>query len=145
MKIHLNLGSNLGDRRRILADACGSLRSAFEPCTMLVSDPVESEPWGYESPNPFLNCGVLIILDRQIDPLTVLDMTQAIERQIGGGAPHRNPDGTYCDRPIDIDIITIDDIRLSTPRLTLPHPRAPHRPWVTAPLHQLEALAKGVK
>ncbi|MDE6378068.1 MAG: 2-amino-4-hydroxy-6-hydroxymethyldihydropteridine diphosphokinase, partial [Duncaniella sp.] len=52
-------------------------------------------------------------------------------------APHRDRDGGYIDRRIDIDIIAIDSIVLSTPRLTLPHPRMHLREFVLVPLAQL--------
>ncbi len=64
----------------------------------------------------------MIITDAVMDPHAMLDITQQVEQQVGQGAPHRNPDGTYRDRPIDIDIIDIDSITLNTPRLILPHP-----------------------
>lgn len=105
-----------------------------------LSDYVESEPWGYLSENPFLNRGILYLTCAQVEPLEVLDITREVEKIIGKGAPHRHADGSYCDRPIDIDIIDIDGISLSTPRLTLPHPRAGERSFVTGPMEQLNSL-----
>ena len=140
-KIHLNIGSNLGDRRALIGRAVALLsRGVPGPARLYLSSYIESDPWGYTSPNPFLNLGVLILTPSRVDPFELLDITQAVERAIGSGAPHRNPDGTYCDRPIDIDIIQIDNITLNTPRLTLPHPRAALRPFVLQPLQELESL-----
>ncbi len=51
--------------------------------------------------------------------------------------PHRNADGTYRDREIDIDIIGIDGRHFATDRLELPHPRAHMRDFVTVPLGEL--------
>lgn len=98
---------------------------------------MQSEPWGYDSANRFLNQGLRLDLGRTMEPEQVLDTTQAVERTICD-APHRNPDGTYRDRLIDIDIIAIDDITLSTPRLTLPHPRMQERPFVLGPYRELQ-------
>ncbi len=84
----------------------------------------------------------MIITDAVMDPHAMLDITQQVEQQVGQGAPHRNPDGTYRDRPIDIDIIDIDSITLNTPRLILPHPRAHLRSFVTIPMHELEEKYK---
>lgn len=80
----------------------------------------------------------MAVTPTDIDPFALLDITQAVEREIGRGAPHRHPDGSYCDRPIDIDIIAMEGVTLSTPRLTLPHPRAHLRPFVLIPMHELE-------
>lgn len=129
---HLNIGSNHGDRRALIARAVAMLNDRFE--VVAVSDPVESAPWGFDSPNQFLNQGVSIHTD--LTPVDLLDAVQAIEKEISG-QPHRNPDGTYRDREIDIDIIFMDDIELHTERLTLPHPYATRRSFVTIPLRQL--------
>jgi len=126
----------------IIGRAAALVARSLAPCRMLLSDYVESEPWGYSSPNAFLNRGLLVITERTVDPLDVLERTQAIEQAIGAATPHRNPDGSYRDRLLDIDIIDIDGISLDTPRLTLPHPRMHLRPFVTGPMRQLENLIK---
>lgn len=145
MRIHLNIGSNLGDRHGNIGRAIAMLARMFGG-RMILSDYFESEPWGFESPNTFVNRGVLVITDIPISPLAVLDITQHVERTVCA-APHRDSAGAYIDRVIDIDIIDIDHMRLSGPRLTLPHPRALLRPFVTGPLSQLDpatlAMLKG--
>ncbi|MDE6136588.1 MAG: 2-amino-4-hydroxy-6-hydroxymethyldihydropteridine diphosphokinase, partial [Muribaculaceae bacterium] len=122
MRIHLNIGSNLGRRHTMLSDAVAAIRRAWPEAAVSVSEPMESEPWGYDSPHPFLNIGVMLVLPAPVQPEAVLDTLQDIERTLGHGAPHRNADGSYRDRPLDIDIIDIDGMQLHTPRLTLPHP-----------------------
>lgn len=137
-KIHLNLGSNIGDRRALMGRAVALLAARLAPARLLLSDYVESEPWGYDSANTYLNMGVMVLTERTLCPEAVLAATQSVELAVGLGAPHRNPDGTYCDRPIDIDIIDMDGLHMDTPALTLPHPRAALRPFVTGPMRQLE-------
>ncbi|MDE5607354.1 MAG: 2-amino-4-hydroxy-6-hydroxymethyldihydropteridine diphosphokinase [Muribaculaceae bacterium] len=132
---HLNIGSNQGDRMAYIAGAVALLSDRFE--VTAVSDPVESDPDGFESPYRFVNVGVTIKTD--LDPLALLDATQAIEKKVGS-MPHRNADGTYRDRDIDIDIIYYDDLRIDTPRLTLPHPRLAGREFVRRPLTQINPL-----
>lgn len=141
MRIHLNIGSNQGDRAALIERAVALLMRAMPDARVRRSAPVESEPWGFDSPNAFLNIGLMLDLPRSIDPEALLDITQAAERAISP-ASHRNPDGSYRDRLIDIDIIAVDRLRLHTPRLTLPHPRAALRPFVLTPLRELDpALA----
>lgn len=141
MRIHLNIGSNMGDREAYLARAVELLAREFAGAGLRTAGPVESEPWGYESACRYLNIGVMLDLPAPMAPGQVLDIAQRVERAAGGGAPHRNADGSYRDRPLDIDIIDIDGLVLSTPRLTLPHPRAALRPFVMQPLRQLDPEA----
>ncbi len=98
---------------------------------------MESEPWGYESDNRFLN--TVIAIPWRDTPHELLHALQAIEREIAPSSPHRNPDGSYRDRAIDLDIIDIPGVTLDTPSLTIPHPRAASRPFVTIPLAALKS------
>ena len=136
--IYLSLGSNLGDRRENLSRAVALIKERWPDSPARVSSPYESEPWGYDSSHPYINIAVALGGDAPLagGPLALLRQLQAIERAISP-APHRNADGTYADRAIDIDIISIDGIDLSTPELTLPHPRAHLRPFVMIPLREL--------
>lgn len=135
MACYLNIGSNMGDRHALIEQAVALLRQSLPECQIRLSDYIESDPWGYASPNKFLNLGVAID-GYEGTPQALLRLTQAVERQVAD-APHRRPDGAYCDRPIDIDIIAIDGVTLSTPELTLPHPRAAARDFVLIPLAAL--------
>ncbi len=67
---------------------------------------------------------------------SLLDATQAVERSISS-MPHRNADGSYRDREIDIDIIAVDDVVYSSERLVLPHPRMRGRYFVLRPMVSL--------
>ncbi|MDE6098069.1 MAG: 2-amino-4-hydroxy-6-hydroxymethyldihydropteridine diphosphokinase, partial [Muribaculaceae bacterium] len=133
MTVHLNIGSNTGDRHALIERAVALLVETLAPSAWRVSTPVESAPWGYQSENPFLNIGIDLELATPLQPEALLDITQSIERCISA-MPHRNPDGTYRDREIDIDIILIDDLVIDTPRLRIPHPHAKNRPFVMIPL-----------
>ena len=138
MRIHINIGSNQGDCKALIGRAIALLAKEFSPAHLRLSSYVESEPWGYDSPNRFLNRGVMLDTDVEIYPEEVLRRTQAVEREVGGESPHRNADGTYCDRPIDIDIIDIDGLVYQSPTLTLPHPRARLRRFVLIPISELD-------
>lgn len=100
------------------------------------SAPVLSEPWGYESAHPYINIGVVLALPDTTDPLRLLAMLQEVEREISP-ATHRNADGTYADRVIDIDIIAVDSMVSDDPRLTLPHPWMHLRRFVLEPMAAL--------
>ena len=64
-----------------------------------------------------------------------LDRTQQIERELGRKKKSKN--GIYHDRPIDIDLLLYGDLKLSTPRLTIPHPHMYERDFVMIPLREI--------
>ncbi len=129
---YINIGSNKGDRLSIIDSAVAAISSTGRE--MRVSAPFESEPWGYDSPHPFINVGVTIEIDSS--PVEYLATLRAIELSLSTDA-HRNPDNTYRDRALDIDLIAIDSIIIDTPALTLPHPRMHLRPFVLIPMAEL--------
>ena len=133
--IFLNIGSNVGNRRMNLSRAVAAIEKEFGYFEL--SHTVESEPWGFDSHNEFLNVGMMVLSD--LPPLEILHKLQAIERSISP-EPHRNPDGSYADRVIDIDIIAIDDLVIDSPELQVPHPRMAERPFVLEPLAELAPL-----
>ncbi|MBQ0115187.1 MAG: 2-amino-4-hydroxy-6-hydroxymethyldihydropteridine diphosphokinase [Bacteroidales bacterium] len=131
--IYLNIGSNLGNREENLLRAIVLLSAGTGGCA--VSSIVESDPWGFESGNKFLNVGVMLRCD--MDPFDLLEFTQGIEKQMGSNT-HRDANGNYVDRLVDIDIIEIDGVEINTPQLTVPHPRMHERDFVMKPLEQLK-------
>lgn len=135
MKFYLNIGSNLGNRLMNLSKAVRAIEKEFG--WFELSHHIESEPWGFKSSNKFLNIGMLIISDR--DPIDVLHALQEIEKSISPKA-HRNADGSYRDRLIDIDIMAVDDIEMENPELTLPHPHLKDRQFFLDAYNELRAL-----
>ena len=132
MNYYLNIGSNIGDRRDNLYRAVVALAAQTLECA--VSSIVESEPWGFESENRFMNLGVSFNSD--IEPQEMLDRIHDIERSLGS-ASHRDADGGYIDRLVDIDIVAIDDLVIDTPTLQVPHPHLPERDFFLIPMQQL--------
>lgn len=141
MTAYLCLGSNMGDALGFVEKGVGMIAGAFPASSITRTAPVVSEPWGYESSNPYVNLTIRISLPEEPteqNALALLDVLQGIEREISS-VPHRNADGTYRDREIDIDIIAIEGLRMDRPRLRLPHPRAGERDFVLIPMRQLSA------
>ena len=130
--LYLSLGTNLGDRRQNLKSALQLIGSKVGT-VVSASDIIETDPWGFESPNPFLNTVVKVETD--LKPLEVLDVTQEIERHLGRATKSVN--GEYHDRLIDIDILLYDDLVMDTPELTIPHPLMYERKFVMEPLAQI--------
>jgi 2-amino-4-hydroxy-6-hydroxymethyldihydropteridine diphosphokinase len=133
--VFINIGSNLGNRRLNMSKAMSAVIREFGDIEM--SHAVETEPWGFESPNRFLNVG--IAFRSELEPEEILDRLQEIERSISADS-HRKTDGGYADRIIDIDIVAIDEIELSTPRLTLPHPHLAERRFFLEPMAEIAGM-----
>lgn len=129
---YLSLGSNLGDRHATMQSAILLLGKQAGTVDR-VSSAIETEPWGFESANKFLNMCVRIITS--LSPEQLLATTKDIELQLGRTTKSVN--GQYHDRPIDIDILTYDDIHINTPSLTLPHPHMHERDFVMIPLREI--------
>ena len=92
----------------------------------------ETEPWGFQSENTFLNAALQ--LETALSPLKLLKATQEIEIEMGRT---QKSNGAYHDRIIDIDILLYDDLVLQTPELTLPHPLMHERLFVMEPLAEI--------
>lgn len=101
---------------------------------------IETEPWGFESENNFLN-GV-ILCETTLTPRQVLRKTQKIERDLGRIKKTNSQRSTvnsqlYSDRPIDIDILLYDDLTVDEPDLKIPHPLMQEREFVMIPLKEI--------
>lgn len=100
----------------------------------------ESEAWGFSAPDNFLNQA--IELDTDLSPEELLQGVQAIEKELGrdrdAEAAIKAANGEpYSSRKIDIDILFYDDLIISTPELTIPHPLMHEREFVLAPLSEI--------
>lgn len=135
MVYYINIGSNLGNRLMNLTRAVAAIEKRFG--WFELSHHIESEPWGFNSKNKFLNVGMAFISDLQ--PLEVLHILQEVEASINPSS-HRNADGSYKDRVIDIDIMAVDGVEMSTPELTLPHPHLEERPFFLEPYNELKNI-----
>lgn len=135
VKTYLGLGTNIGNRRRnlittaaLLAERAGDVLS--------ISSFYETEPVGFQSDNQFLNAAVY--LETTCSPQELLEITQAIEREMGRTSKSVN--GQYKDRIIDIDILLYGDWVINQETLTLPHPLMQEREFVMAPLAEIASM-----
>ena len=130
--VYFSLGSNLGDKAGNICEAINRIGELIgevdRQSTLLIT-----EPWGFESDNSFVNAAVRCITT--LSPFEILHLTQDIERAMGRTV--KSSDGQYHDRIIDIDILMYDDIHITTPELTLPHPLMKERDFVMIPLSEI--------
>jgi len=119
----LGLGSNLGDRRRLLAEAVDSLSGV-----VAVSPLYETAPVGGPSgQGPFLN--LVVEIDSDLSARELLGVCQRLE-----AAAERVRTERWGPRTLDVDILWIDGVTVNEPDLEVPHPRMWSRRFVMAPL-----------
>lgn len=128
---YIGLGTNMGDKRGNLIRASALLAERVGDVFAL-SSVYETEPWGFESENRFLNA--VIVLSTSLSPWELLDATRLIEIEMGRIG---KSDGSYHDRIIDIDLLMVDDQVIRSERLTLPHPLMRERRFVMEPLAEV--------
>lgn len=122
----------MGNRFEHLQNAVNAL---FEEVGSVVkiSSVYETPAIGFEG-DPFLNCAVWMKTD--LKPTKILKKILAIEKTMGR---KRNALKGYASRPIDIDIIFIEDVVLNSEKLTVPHPEMEKRKFVLQPLAELNS------
>ncbi len=129
---YLGLGSNVGDREAHLRAAVEMLRERGVEVEA-VSSAYETEPVGEVLDQAdFLNAAIRI--RTELEPEALLDLCKEIEVARGRAldAPRHSP------RPLDVDLLLLGEVELSTDRLTLPHPEVTSRRFVLAPLLELD-------
>ncbi|WP_290625896.1 2-amino-4-hydroxy-6-hydroxymethyldihydropteridine diphosphokinase [Altibacter sp.] len=133
--IYLSLGSNLGNRFDYLQQAVDAI--FVEVGTVLkISSVYETPALGFDG-EAFLNCVVLI--QSGMSPAKVMEAVLAIEKRMGR---ERSPGDRYHSRPIDIDILFVDDLVVRNKKLTIPHPEMANRKFVLQPLAELNSKLK---
>ena len=139
---YLGLGSNVGDTRAHL-QAAADLLGERDVELLASSSLYETQPVGEVLDQPdFLNAAVRIGTD--LEPEALLDVCKAVEAERGRSfeAPRHSP------RPLDVDLLLLGDLELSSDRHTLPHPEVRSRRFVLVPLLELDpelALPDGTK
>ena len=130
--VYLGLGSNLGNKEQHIMTAVRHLEQLVGKVRRL-SSLLKTEPWGFTSPNSFVNAAVSI--DTILSPHEVLEATQQIERDMG--REQKSMNGEYHDRIIDIDILLYDDMEINEKDLIIPHPLMHQRDFVMIPLREI--------
>ncbi|MBR4560950.1 MAG: 2-amino-4-hydroxy-6-hydroxymethyldihydropteridine diphosphokinase [Bacteroidales bacterium] len=122
-------GSNMGDKNKIYAQACLLINNR---CGRIVaqSSAYESEPWGFEAKEWFLNR--LIVVETELEPEAMMRQLLDIEAELGRV---RHPEtGGYTSRTADLDILYYGSRIVLTDSLTIPHPRLHQRRFALLPL-----------
>ena len=129
--IYLLLGSNQGNRLELLRKACECLQQ-LDIKIVKCSSVYESEPWGFEAEQNFLN--QVLQVSTALSPQELLQKAQQVEEQLGRV---RTANSGYASRTIDVDILFYGSEVVSTPTLTIPHPLLHLRQFTLIPLAEI--------
>ena len=119
----------MGDKKDIFNRACLFINNRCGHVEQ-VSAPYESEPWGFEADEWFLN--QVIVIKTEMDPVDLMKQLLEIELELGRDR-HSEVEG-YVSRTADLDILYYGDRIILTDMLTVPHPRLHRRRFALLPL-----------
>jgi GTP cyclohydrolase-4 len=126
--VYLGIGSNLGDRQGTILGALQRLRR--EASIEAVSSYYETPPSGGVAGPAFLNIAARIATELEPEALELF--IRGVETAIG-----RQQRSVLSARPIDIDILYIDDLIADYGRFEVPHPYIASRPFNLVPLAEI--------
>jgi len=122
------MGTNLGNRGNNILEAA---RLLDQHVSMREFSPVfETRPLGAASRHPFYNC--ICRFFWRSGPYDLLRVLQKIETQMG-----RRRLIKWGNRVIDLDIVSMEGVRMNDSALSIPHPGNTHRSFVLLPLQAL--------
>ncbi|CUU43064.1 Bifunctional folate synthesis protein [Blastochloris viridis] len=112
--------------------ALALLAEAGEVAVVRVSSDWITPPWGVTDQPAFVNRCALI--ETTLSPRALLERALEVERRLGRV---REAGTRWGPRPVDIDILSYDDLTLDQPGLVLPHPHLFERAFVLVPLAEI--------
>ena len=121
---YIGLGSNLGDRRAMIAGALEKLQPRR------VSAVVETQPVGMTDQPRFLNA--VAELETELPPDELLTRLLDVERGLGRVRVER-----WGPRSIDLDLLLYGDTQVRSESLSVPHPELHRRRFVLEGLAEL--------
>lgn len=126
---YLLIGGNLGNKMAYLQQATQLIQQS---CGNIVHSSAiyETAAWGVTDQPSFYNQA--IVLETSLAPETLMQQLLQIEEEMG-----RKRMVKMGPRIIDLDILLIDDVVMSTGLLTLPHPALPFRRFALLPLCEI--------
>ncbi len=130
--VYLSLGSNCGDRIGFVQQATSLLNAADGITLIRTSAFYETEPWGMDSENWFVNA--VVEMKTTLSPQKLLEECQRIEHQLGR---KRADSSGYSDRTIDIDILFYGKEIINDENLIIPHKFLHLRAFILVPLLEL--------
>lgn len=131
---YLLIGGNVGDRAANLQTA---LKRISETCGTITSTSslYETAAWGNTNQPSFYNQAVVVTTP--LSPVALMDQLLEIELEMG-----RIRTQKYGPRTIDLDILMIDELVISSEKLTIPHPQMHNRRFALLPMVEVAPTLK---
>ncbi len=130
-RAYIALGSNLSEPKAQVAAAFAELSRMPRTRLLARSSLYRSAPISAIAQPDYVNAVVLV--ETGLEPHALLDALLAIELSRGRVRTAQN-----APRTLDLDILLYNDLVLSGPHLTIPHPRMHERRFVLCPLLEIE-------
>ena len=128
--VFLGIGTNLGDRTANLKVAVARIEEYIGP-VLKASSVFETEPWGFETKDEFLN--MVVKVETKLSPSRILQDLLLIESLFGRVRGEKR----NSSRVIDLDIILYEDWIIDEIGLKIPHPLMHERRFVLVPLCEI--------
>lgn len=129
-RVFLGLGSNIGDRSDFISGAVSEIKKNKAVKFVTSSSVYETEPWGVEKQNLFLN--IVIEIYTSLTPNDLLKFIKETESKLG-----RLKRKKWTEREIDIDILFYQDFTINKKGLKIPHPEIQNRNFVLIPMNEI--------
>lgn len=123
---YIGLGANLGAPKTTLVAASDALGQLPDTRRIALSPFYRSAPVQASGPD-YVNA--VAALATSLDPFALLAALQQLEQQFGRVRSYVN-----APRTLDLDLLLYDEQHISSPTLTVPHPRMHERAFVLRPL-----------
>ncbi|HEX8418083.1 MAG TPA: 2-amino-4-hydroxy-6-hydroxymethyldihydropteridine diphosphokinase [Methylobacterium sp.] len=127
---YLGLGSNVGDKAAMIAQAIARLAATPGIAVTARSGDYRTPPWGDTDQDWFLNAAIAV--ETTLSPHDLLEAGLAIETALGRVRERR-----WGPRVIDIDVLSYAGAEVCDARLVLPHRFVRERAFVLVPLAEI--------
>jgi 2-amino-4-hydroxy-6-hydroxymethyldihydropteridine diphosphokinase len=128
--VFLGIGTNLGNRESNLEQAIARIEE-YIGRILKSSSIYETEPWGFQAKDEFLN--MVVKVETTLTPSGLLGKILMIESLLGRVRGQKR----YTSRLIDIDILLYVDLIVNEESLKIPHPLFHERKFVLVPLCEI--------
>jgi 2-amino-4-hydroxy-6-hydroxymethyldihydropteridine diphosphokinase len=126
----IGIGGNLGNSHGVFDAAWDELAQQPDLQLGLCSGIYHTSPVGQYAGDTFSNA--VFSLSTTLEPLRLLTRLQAVEISLG-----RKKNVRWGSRPIDLDILFVDDLVIDEPQLKVPHRAAWYRRFVIDPMYEV--------
>jgi 2-amino-4-hydroxy-6-hydroxymethyldihydropteridine diphosphokinase len=129
-RAYVGLGSNLDSPLQQVLMGLEALAQLPQCRLVSASSLYRSAPVGPADQPDYVNA--VALLETTLHPLDLLERLQRIEDAHGRVRQER-----WGPRTLDLDLLLVDNQVIDHPRLQVPHPEIPNRPFVLEPLYEL--------